>query len=118
MFLTYLYTTHTEIISEGDDLSIFGLLSYNIKSDEFTFDDPYGFIQNSKKDELAGQLTKQASGKLASSIFTALVGAGLFWCAGIFMKRAYDSYKTLKAEQQAQRLMWEDQNNRIEGAPI
>jgi len=44
MFFTTFYATHTQIIVEGDDLSVFGLLRYNVKSDEFTIDDPIGFI--------------------------------------------------------------------------
>lgn len=45
MFFTYLYTTTSEVVYEGDELSVFGLMSYNVKSDEFTIDDPLGFIQ-------------------------------------------------------------------------
>ncbi len=44
MFFAYAYTTHSEIILEGEDLSVFGLLSYNLSSDEFTIDNPIGFI--------------------------------------------------------------------------
>ena len=44
MYFTYLYTTTSEIIYEGDNLSVFGIVNYNVKSDEFTIDDPLGFI--------------------------------------------------------------------------
>jgi hypothetical protein len=40
------------MIYEGDEVSIFGLLKYHVKSDEFTIDDPIGFIQNGERDEL------------------------------------------------------------------
>jgi len=44
MFLTYLYSKDVSVVKEGDDLTIFGLLTYNCKSDEFSFDNPFGFI--------------------------------------------------------------------------
>lgn len=50
MYFTYLYTTTTEMVYEGDELSVFGMLSYNVKSDEFTLDDPLGFIQEGQRE--------------------------------------------------------------------
>ena len=44
MFMTYLYNKQVYFIKEGDELSVFGLLTYNTKSDEFTFDNPFGFL--------------------------------------------------------------------------
>ena len=44
MFLTYLYSQDVTVIKEGDDLTIFGLLTYNSQADEFRFDNPFGFI--------------------------------------------------------------------------
>ena len=44
MFLTYLYSQDVTVVKEGDDLTIFGLLTYNSKADEFRFDNPFGFI--------------------------------------------------------------------------
>ena len=44
MFLTYLYSKEVTIVKEGDELTIFGILTYDSKSDEFRFDNPFGFI--------------------------------------------------------------------------
>jgi len=32
------------MVFEGDELTVFGVISYNVKSDEFTIDDPVGFF--------------------------------------------------------------------------
>ena len=62
MYFTYLYTTTSEIIYEGDNLSVFGIVNYNVKSDEFTIDDPLGFIQDGQTDILVDKLTEKAWG--------------------------------------------------------
>lgn len=60
MFLTYLYSKDVTVVKEGDELTIFGLLSYNSKSDEFRFDNPFGFIQQNSRTELLQLITKKA----------------------------------------------------------
>lgn len=57
MFLTYLYSKDVTVVKEGDDLTIFGLLTYNCKSDEFSFDNPFGFIQSSSRADLLSTIT-------------------------------------------------------------
>ena len=52
MFLTYLYSKEVTIVKEGDELTIFGILTYDSKSDEFRFDNPFGFIQSGSRNEL------------------------------------------------------------------
>lgn len=64
MFLTYLYSKDLTVIKEGDDLTIFGLLTYNSKSDEFCFDNPLGFIQQGSRAELL----KQISSKIVTKV--------------------------------------------------
>jgi hypothetical protein len=44
MYFTSIYTTTSEMVFEGDELTVFGVISYNVKSDEFTIDDPVGFV--------------------------------------------------------------------------
>jgi hypothetical protein len=44
MFLFSTYSTHSHLMYEGDEVSIFGVLKYQVKSDEFTIDNPIGFI--------------------------------------------------------------------------
>ena len=58
MFLTYLYSKEVTIVKEGDELTIFGILTYNSKSDEFKFDNPFGFIQSGSRNELLSSITK------------------------------------------------------------
>ena len=41
-----MYTTHSQIIYEGDELSVFGLISYNTNSNELKIDDPIGFVRD------------------------------------------------------------------------
>lgn len=56
MAFTYLYSKEVTIIKEGDEITIFGLLTYNTKSDEFRFDDPLGFMQGSSRSELLSRI--------------------------------------------------------------
>jgi len=52
MFLTYLYSKEVTLIKEGDEVTVFGLLTYNSKSDEFRFDNPFGFLQQNSRGDL------------------------------------------------------------------
>lgn len=52
MFLTYLYSKEVTLIKEGDEVIVFGLLTYNSKSDEFRFDNPFGFLQQNSRGDL------------------------------------------------------------------
>lgn len=98
MFLTYLYTTHSELILEGQPLSVYGQLSYNLSSDEFTIDNPIGFIQNGAKDELVKKLSDESVTKLLScaksALFASAFLAGAFYCG----KMAYAVYTKIRAE--------------------
>lgn len=93
MFIAYAYTTHSEIILEGEDLSVFGLLSYNLRSDEFTIDNPIGFIQNGMKDELLKKLYDESKSKLYQCFKNALLGAAFITAAVYLGKRAYKVYQ-------------------------
>lgn len=89
MFLAYTYTTHSEIILEGENLSVFGLLNYNLSADEFTIDNPIGFIQNGKKEELLGKLSDEANSKLFQCLKSAALGAAFIAGAVYLGKQAY-----------------------------
>ena len=47
-----IYNRECEMIYEGDKISIFGKLTYDMKNDEFAFDRTYGMFKGSKTDML------------------------------------------------------------------
>lgn len=116
MILTSCYTTTSQRIFEDDTLSVFGVIRYNASSDEFTIDDPLGFVQSD-----GALMTSDFSSKLFSSILkTCLVTVAT--CASLSLltaaiKKTYRVYKQLKAKKQALALENEDNRNKIEGAP-
>ena len=49
--MAYLYSKEVKIVQEGDELTIFGLLTYDSKSDEFRFDNPLEFLHSSSRND-------------------------------------------------------------------
>ena len=43
------YNRECEVLFEGDKISIFGKLVYDVKNDQFSFDSPYGVFQGAKE---------------------------------------------------------------------
>ncbi len=81
------------MVFEGDELTVFGVISYNVRSDEFTIDDPVGFFQNGQREQLLTTM-KDRAGKVAWDVIEkALVAGGLLACGAYFLKIAYKRYR-------------------------
>ena len=77
------------MVFEGDELTVFGVISYNVRSDEFTIDDPVGFFQNGQREQLLTTMKDRAYSVAWDVIEKALVAGGLFACGAYFLKIAY-----------------------------
>lgn len=98
MAFTYLYSKEATVIKEGDEITIFGLLTYNTKSDEFRFDDPLGFIQGNSRSELLSRLSKQAFGEIFNVIWSFALGACFLATSFWLTKKSLQRFKELRIE--------------------
>ena len=116
MFLAW-YARYAEVVLEGDNLSIFGLLRYNLSTDEASFDHVSAMFKAGFDDQILTSFNWDIF-KLSAGV--AVQGA-LFGCAllgaGACLVRFYRRFRQLKRNKDMQVLKYVADVNRIEGAP-
>ena len=77
-----LYTKHQQVILEGEELTIFGQLCYNVGSDSFHFNNPLAFMNSASKtavDAILGDYASERIWKLLSGVWHATLAAGFLY---------------------------------------
>lgn len=117
MFLTTTYNTTSWLFFEGEEITIFGLLKYNTRSEEFTIDNPIAFFLGDAKFDLISQLKVKRAKKLLQTAALCVL-CGIFGTLTLKAGRAtYLKYKQYKLHQAEMELKEQDQLNKIPGAP-
>jgi hypothetical protein len=115
--LTSLYTTESQCFYENDEVSVFGVLKYNTLTDEYRIDNPLAFLQSTDKDGVLGQFTSQFYQAFKNGFKYLVYGAAFSMLTLQCLKMAQNRYNTIKEQLRRKALIWEDQRNKIDGAP-
>ena len=75
-FALAIYSRDCEMLYEGDEISIFGKVIYNVKNDEFAFDKCFSMFQGDKESALTYLKLDWAWNFLSASWKGILVGIG------------------------------------------
>jgi len=98
-------------------MSIFGILNYDFKSDEFSIDNPIAFLTNANKDTLVESIESDKfweGVKIAGrTVLAVLLFAGTIKLANTCYKR----WRELQTKNKVAELEKLDKENQLEGAP-
>jgi len=95
------------VILEGEELTIFGQLCYNVGSDSFHFNNPLAFMNAASKtavDAILGDYASERVWKLLSGAWHATLAAGFLFLGYSCCTAAYKRYRVVKREKDLKRL--------------
>ena len=105
---------------ESDSLTVFGLLNYNSKTDQFTFDNPIAFLDSANAasiGEMLDQFKREFYGFIFKGVVCAAASALVLYSSVRLGYFAYEKYREQKLNEERNSLTTQDRNSCIEGAP-